>query len=251
MAQQPPYAPNTVNQTVDYGGATWKGDPGSGWHLASTDTRHGAYAGSGGASDMASLAAQTLKLYQEANAPAVKSLEESIPLVGQQTAQTSAQLKSSQTTLESRYNTLLDQIKGNQAKEETRTGTETSRELGRRGISSQSGLWDQTINKALSPISQYYTNQIASTGNTFQDALMSIFNQQNALPLQQAQEENKIKQAIASLMAGGNSSAITTALDMWKQQQANQQSEANRALQLQIAQMEETGNKNDPYGLFS
>ena len=31
MAQQPPYSPNVVNQTVDYGGFRWKGNPGQGW----------------------------------------------------------------------------------------------------------------------------------------------------------------------------------------------------------------------------
>ena len=31
----PPYAPNTVNQTVDYGGTTWKGNPGTGWTAVS------------------------------------------------------------------------------------------------------------------------------------------------------------------------------------------------------------------------
>lgn len=30
---QPNYAPNVVNQTVDYGGATWKGNPGTGWTM--------------------------------------------------------------------------------------------------------------------------------------------------------------------------------------------------------------------------
>ena len=29
----PPYAPNVVNQTVSYGGKTWKGNPGTGWTL--------------------------------------------------------------------------------------------------------------------------------------------------------------------------------------------------------------------------
>jgi hypothetical protein len=33
MAVKPPYAPNVVNQTVSYGGATWKGNPGSDWVL--------------------------------------------------------------------------------------------------------------------------------------------------------------------------------------------------------------------------
>lgn len=29
----PPYPPNTVNQTVEYNGSTWKGQPGQGWTL--------------------------------------------------------------------------------------------------------------------------------------------------------------------------------------------------------------------------
>lgn len=33
---QPNYAPNVVNQTVSYGGATWKGNPGTSWTLQST-----------------------------------------------------------------------------------------------------------------------------------------------------------------------------------------------------------------------
>ena len=31
----PPYDPNVVNQTVSYGGATWKGNPGTGWTIES------------------------------------------------------------------------------------------------------------------------------------------------------------------------------------------------------------------------
>ncbi len=31
MAEKPPYSPNVVNQTVHYGGVTWKGNPGSDW----------------------------------------------------------------------------------------------------------------------------------------------------------------------------------------------------------------------------
>lgn len=36
MAVKPPYAPNVVNQTVDYGGAQWKGQPGGDWVLQGT-----------------------------------------------------------------------------------------------------------------------------------------------------------------------------------------------------------------------
>lgn len=40
----PPYAPDTVNQTVDYGGVTWKGNPGTGW-TAQSQTGGGAVDG--------------------------------------------------------------------------------------------------------------------------------------------------------------------------------------------------------------
>lgn len=36
-AEKPPYAPNVVNQTVTYGGATWKGNPGSDWTMQSSN----------------------------------------------------------------------------------------------------------------------------------------------------------------------------------------------------------------------
>ena len=40
----PPYAPDTVNQTVDYGGITWKGNPGQGW-TAQSKTGGGSLSG--------------------------------------------------------------------------------------------------------------------------------------------------------------------------------------------------------------
>lgn len=44
---EPPYAPNVVNQTVDFNGITWKGNPGTGW------TQVGYTGGGGGESNFA------------------------------------------------------------------------------------------------------------------------------------------------------------------------------------------------------
>lgn len=38
---QPPYAPNVVNQTVSYGGKTWKGNPGGSWYEEVKDPMEG------------------------------------------------------------------------------------------------------------------------------------------------------------------------------------------------------------------
>lgn len=38
---QPPYAPNTQNQTVNFGGQTWKGNPGSGWQAVGNGGNNG------------------------------------------------------------------------------------------------------------------------------------------------------------------------------------------------------------------
>lgn len=48
--QQPPYAPNVVNQTVSFGGAVWKGNPGTGWTL---DHMEGGGGGGGGGESFA------------------------------------------------------------------------------------------------------------------------------------------------------------------------------------------------------
>lgn len=52
MPTQPGYAPNVENQTVDFGGATWKGQPGSGWTLQRVNPEATNYSSTPGKGDI-------------------------------------------------------------------------------------------------------------------------------------------------------------------------------------------------------
>ena len=187
---------------------------------------------SGGPGDYASIAREQLRLQQEANAPAVQSLEASIPEIQQRFGQQTQQLRAQQEPLEKRYQNLLSQITANQQKEEGRVGIAGAQELGRRGISSQSGFYDQYQNQQLSPVSQYYTGQLANTGLAREDSIRQLMDQINNVPLQQTEQERAVRNAIAQLQAGGASNAIQQSLGILQ----NQQSQANTAAELALKQ---------------
>ena len=52
FATPPPFNPNTENQTVDFGGATWKGQPGGSWTLQRENPEATNYSGTPGKSDI-------------------------------------------------------------------------------------------------------------------------------------------------------------------------------------------------------
>jgi hypothetical protein len=237
MAEQPPYSPNVVNQTVSYGGATWKGNPGTGW------TQEGGGSSSGSAPDYASM----MNMYKEANAPVVASLQASIPEQQAKTAQTGQYLQSKVGNLDDRYKNLLADIKGNQADEMGRTETNTSQELGRRGISAESGLFGQTMNKALSPVERYYTGQLntAKTGN--EDALATLMNLIQGNTQSGIESTRAVQNAIAQLQAGGNQSGITSALSLFNTQQSQAEAQRTRDAEMAIAQMGQGGSNQDRY----
>jgi len=193
---------------------------------------------SSGASDYQSLARQRMQMQQEANAPAVQSLQSQIPTIQQSYQQQGNYLKSQQAPLEERYKNLLSSIQGQQTQETNRTSTATANELGRRGISSQSGLYEQTVNQALNPINQFYTGQLSNANLDQQAALSSLQNQIAQNPIQQTQAEQQVQQAIAQLQASGNSQGIQQALSLYGQQQQAQQQAAQLALQQQSAASE-------------
>ena len=233
MAEQPPYAPNVENQTVYYGGQTWKGNPGTGW------TPEGASDSSGNNSnnDIASLAKQQMQLQQQANQPAIASLQASIPEIQSKYASTDQYLQKQVGSLDERYKNLLDSIKGNQQAEEQRTGLNTSTELGKRGITSNSGLYTQTVNNALSPVTRSYTGQIKDLGVNQQSALDTLLNQITGNTQAQTAEERAVQNAIAQLQAGGNSSAITNALQLYQTQQSQNEAQKERDLKTQLASL--------------
>lgn len=206
-ATPPPYAPNVQNQTVSYGGATWKGEPGGSWRLENSS---GGGGGMGASIDPIETAKKLRQFTIESNQPAIQSYQ------------------ASKAPLEERYKNVLNQIKGNQTISEEREKTNVAREYGKRGIPLSSGVYDQAVSQAINPISQAYTGM-------YQDSLAS----QNI-------DLSNIDKAIALLQSGNPESAISGALGFTSNAQQAEQSSRNYDLALQqLALQKETANKTN------
>lgn len=198
-------------------------------------------AGSSGG-NFGDIAANALKMYQEAAKPAISSLEASIPEISQKYTGERTRLAATQPNLEARYDNLLNQIRGNQVKEESRTQIATSNELGRRGISAQGGLFDKTINEALNPITEYYTGQINTAGLSREDAIRQLQDTIAALVSQETEATRGVRNSIGQLQSATSGEAINSALSMYSLQQQSQENALNR--QLQEEQLGQTSTQN-------
>lgn len=140
-------------------------------------------------------AQQLNDFYKQQNQPVIQSYE------------------ASKAPLQQRYKDLLDSIKGNQQVAENRTTLATNNELGRRGISNKSGIYEQEMAQSLNPITQQYTGMLKDTTN-----------QQNI-------DLAAIDKAIAQLNAGNPESSVSTALGLNNAQQSANQFAQQLALQ--------------------
>lgn len=190
---QPSYSPNTVNQTVsvDGGKTTWRGQPGGGWTLVSGGGDSSNSGGGSGATDVVGNAQKLLDFQKTANAPVAQALGSQVPGIQDQ------------------YTQLVNSIKGNQQLDTNRQTLATSNELGARGILPSSGLYQQQMTDALTPIDTQYSGLLtqANTGS-IQDL--------QGLALQ-----------IAQLNAGNPDTAISGGLSIAGLQSALQVAQAN------------------------
>ena len=106
------------------------------------------------------------------------------------------ELQGQQKTLSGRYNELLASIKGTQQTAENQQTLTTTRELGRRGISSDSGLAEQELTSALAPVRSSFQGLLASTGAS------------------QAKDLATIGNAIAQLKAGDPTAMVNLGLSI-------------------------------------
>lgn len=171
-ASPPPYAPNVVNQTVDYNGITWKGQPGGQWTAQSTSS--GAPVSTGDpVQDAENLAAFEQKQQIAANQPAI------------------ATLQTQGTTLAQQYQNLLQSvINQGSATYNTATSGENAY-LASRGLLSQSGEGNNELSQAQNTVN---TTNATNQANVETDA---------------ANTQTQIAQAIASLQAGNVGQALT------------------------------------------
>jgi len=202
--------------------------------------------GSSGGGDLAGNAAQLLAMYQKANEPAIASLQASIPETAQKYEQTGQYLQKQSTSLDQRYADILATITGSNTRNVQAATTNTSQELGRRGISAESGLFGKTIADVTRPIEEAFQGQAKELGFTRTSAMDSLMNLIQGNTQNSVESQRAIQNAMAQLQAGAGQSSVTGALQLQQQQQAQAEAQAQRDLQLQIAQMGDTSSEN-PY----
>lgn len=173
--------------------------------------------GGGGIDPNATIEA-AIKRMQEANAPAVSSLQASIPETQQKYEQTRTQLEAKSGSLEQRYTNLLDSIKSQHTQSANKQTTITANELGKRGIVGSSTLADQEIQNAVEPVNQYYTGLTKETGLAREDALTGIRDQVANLTTAETGDIRAIQNAIAQLQSGAATSGINLGQNLYSTQ---------------------------------
>ena len=147
------------------------------------------------------LAQQQIQLRQQYNQPIIQQTEAQKP------------------NIESRYKTILDELKRKETEQTGKETTRLAREYGARGISLSSDAYQKGLGETLSPISQYYAGQTTQTG------------------VAQQSELDQLNNVIALLKVGNPDQSITEALNLYNQQNEQnrlaQQAEATRQFDLQ------------------
>lgn len=172
--------------------------------------------------------------------PAVQSYQASIPETQQRYQQTRTQLEQRRVPMQERYKNLVASIKG-QGEQDINSQTKvTSNELGRRGIVGSSGLAEQTIQDAVSPLRQKYTGLEKDAVLAGEEAEMGLNEQISGLTSQETDALRAIQNAIAGLQSGAISQGNQLGANLYQTDlqsalQRQQMEEASRQAAIQSA----------------
>lgn len=188
---------------------------------------------SGGASsiNMDDIINQSIKRYQEANQPAVASLEAGIPETQTKYSQLRTQQQGRIDPLKDRYTNLINEVKNYGQIQEQRQTQTTQAELAKRGILNSSGLAQQELTNALQPITSSTSYKVQDLGYQQEDAIKQIEDYIANLTPQETEELRLARNAIAQLQSGAASSGISTGIDVYKQKVAEQQAAEERKME--------------------
>ena len=193
--EKPNYAPNTVNQTVDWKGNRFKGNPGQDWQFVGVSGQQG-LDNAPPSVDPIEQAKKIRAFNIESNQPYIQTLE------------------ASKTPLQSKYQDLINEITRKEGVESTQTNTAMSREYGKRGIPLSSGAFTQDLMEKQRPISEYYQGQRSQATTAA------------------AQGEADINNLIGQLQSGDPASSIQAALQLSQLSQQGYQNQIENALAL-------------------
>jgi len=173
--------------------------------------------------------------YKKANEPAIANLKASIPEQQKAFSNERTRLQGQEGSIKDRYTNLIDSIKGNQKLSETRQTTTTNNELARRGITNDSGVYEQEMTNTLNPITQQYTGLAKDAAISQEADLKDLSGRITGLTDQESAAIRSILGNIAGLESGAGNNAVSTGLNMFSQDRSREDStramEAEKVLQ--------------------
>lgn len=179
---------------------------------------------------------RAIQMQQEANQPAIQSLQAQIPEQQKAIETRQSQLQAETTPLTERYNNLISTITNTGKRLEEQQTRITSGEMGKRGLLGSSTLAQQELQNAITPITEKYTGMATDAGLDRESALRDLASQITNLGLSGTEQQRAITNAIAQLQAGAGSQGIQTGLA--QQQAQTQQSQFNAQQAFQQSQAE-------------
>lgn len=171
------------------------------------------------------------KARQDAIAPAVQSLQASIPETQQKFATERSRLEGEKQPLQERYKTLLDELKNKESQQVGAAQTASAREFGKRGVPLSSGAYDQYLAGQVNPIQQNFSTLSTQTVQGREDALRNIQNMISGLVPQETEATRTIQNTIAQLQAGAGNSAIEDAFRQLQMAEQQRQFDTSTGLQ--------------------
>ena len=151
--------------------------------------------------------------------PAIESLQASLPEIGQRYEAAGARLGAEQQPLLDRYQNLIGELKGRETKETATQAQALAQTFGRRGLTTEGGLYQGALAERTGDISQFYGGQIKETTLAQEADVRDIRNQMAQLTEQRVESDRAIRNQIAQLQAGGANQAIVDANTLMAQQQ--------------------------------
>jgi len=173
---------------------------------------------------------RAIELSQEATRPGREMLEAGIPGISERFAEERGRLGREIDPLKERYANLLSEITRREKVETTAQTLATSRELGRRGVLPTSGLGERELLEAVSPIRERYAGLSAETGLAQQEGIRAISEAIAALPGQETEAIQNVRNAIAQLQMGAGQTGLTAGLDIYGTQMAERGAALDRTL---------------------
>lgn len=170
--------------------------------------------------DPMAVAQKMMEMQKAANAPVIASYREQIPETQAKFEKIATGLEARQAPLAQRYDALLKSVVSRGGETLQQTAINTAREFGRRGISTLSGIAEQTQAERARPIREQISSQEMQLGSERENALQNLVDAITQTRTGGIDAVRQIQNAIAALEGGSSSAAISSLPDLYSAAQS-------------------------------